>query len=181
MFVTAEQIVTNQKAAVELAQGLASKSYAGFEKLVELNLAASKATLEESFGQLQANLAAKDPQQWLALQTAALAPAAEKAVSYGRHAYGIAVETNAAFAQAVEAKAAEGQIALSQVFENMVKNAPAGSEAAVAALKNAVATSQNAIESAQAAAKKAVSLAESNMAKVTEQALKATAAVSKKA
>lgn len=181
MFITAEQVAANQKAVVELAQGLATKSYAGFEKLVELNLAAAKATMAESFGQLQANMAAKDPQQWLALQTAALAPAAEKVVSYGRHAYSIAVETNAEFTAAIEAKAAEGQAAFGQVIENLVKNAPAGSETAIAAMKNAIATSQNAIESAQAAAKQAVAMAESNVAQVTEQALKATAAVSKKA
>lgn len=181
MFVTIEQITANQKAAVELAQGLAIKSYAGFEKMVELNLAATKATLTESFGQLQAVLNAKDPQQWMALQTTSLAPAAEKAVSYGQHVYNISLEAGADFSKAIEQKAAEGQQAVGQVIENIMKNAPAGSESAMAALKNAMANGQNALDSAQAAAKQAIAMTESNVAKVTEQALKATAAVTSKA
>jgi phasin family protein len=181
MFVTIEQITANQKASIELAQGLAIKSYAGFEKMVELNLAATKATLTESFGQLQAALTAKDPQQWMALQTTSLAPAAEKAVSYGHHVYNIAVEAGTDFSKAIEEKTAEGKQAVVQVMDNIMKNAPAGSESAMAALKNAMATGQNAIDSAQAAAKQALAMAETNVAKVTEQALKAAATVSQKA
>ena len=181
MFVTIEQITANQKASIELAQGLAIKSYAGFEKMVELNLAATKATLTESFGQLQAALTAKDPQQWMALQTTSLAPAAEKAVSYGHHVYNIAVEAGTDFSKAIEEKTAKGKQAVVQVMDNIMKNAPAGSESAMAALKNAMATGQNAIDSAQAAAKQALAMAETNVAKVTEQALKAAATVSQKA
>lgn len=181
MFITVEQVVQNQKAAMELAQGLVGKGYAGIEKMVELNLAASKASMTESFGQLNASLSAKDPQAWLAMQSAAFAPAAEKVVSYGRHAYGIAMETGTAFAAAIEAKTLESQAVMGQVFENLVKNAPAGSEAAVGMMKSAIEQSQKAIDSAKAAAKQAVAITESNVAKATEQALKASAAISKKA
>jgi hypothetical protein len=66
------------------------------------------------------------------------------------------------------------------VVENVAKNAPAGTESAVAVLKSALASSQNAIESAQVSAKKAMQVAESNLTAVTEQALNAAAAVAKK-
>jgi hypothetical protein len=95
--------------------------------------------------------------------------------------YGIAVETSAEFTKAFEGKAAEAQKTFNQVVENVSKNAPAGTESAVAVLKSALTSSQNAIESAQVSAKKAMQVAETNLNAVTEQALSAAAAVTKKA
>ena len=161
MYITADQIAAANQNNLEVAKGLATKSFAGF-------------------AHTQALLAAKDPQQVLALQTGLVAPMAEKAVAYSRHVYGIAVEAGAEFTKAFEGKAAEGQKAFGQVMDNMTKNAPAGTESAVAVLKSALASSQNAIESAQNAAKQALAMAESNVTAVTEQALSAAAAVAKK-
>jgi len=181
MYITADQITATTKANFDTAKSLSTKTFAGFEKLVDLNLAAAKALISESFGNVQAMLAAKDVQQVLALQAGLVAPTAEKAAAYGRHVYGIAVETSAEFTKAFEGKAAEGQKAFNQVMDNVAKNAPAGSESAVAVLKSALASSQSAIESAQSAAKQALAMAESNVTAVTEQALKAAATVGKKA
>ena len=181
MYITADQITATTKANFDTARSLSTKTFAGFEKLVDLNLAATKALISESFGNVQTLLAAKDVQQVLALQTGLFAPAAEKAAAYGRHVYGIAVETSAEYTKALESKAAEGQKAFNQVIDNVAKNAPVGSESAVAVLKSALASSQSAIESAQSAAKQALAMAESNVTAVTEQALKAAATVGKNA
>lgn len=181
MYITVDQITATNQANFDAAKNLSTKTFAGFEKLVDLNLAAAKALLTESFTNAQSLLGAKDVQQVLALQSGLLAPVAEKAAAYGRHVYGIAVETSAEFTKALEGKAAEGQKAFNQVMENVAKNAPAGSESAVAVLKSALASSQNAIESAQSAVKQAMVMAESNVTAVTEQALKAAATVGKKA
>ena len=181
MFITADQITANNQAAFDTSKALAAKTYSGFEKLVELNMAAAKALMTESFSHAQAALAAKDMQQALAMQTGLVAPMAEKSVAYGRHVYGIAVETGAEFSKAFEGKTAEAQKAFNQVVENVAKNAPAGSESAVAVFKSALASSQTAIDSAQSSAKKALAVAESNLAAVTEQALSAVATVAKKA
>jgi phasin family protein len=181
MMITVDQITASTKTNLDTALGLSTKTFAGFEKIVELNLAAAKALMTESFTSVQTLLAAKDLQQVLALQTGAFAPMAEKAAAYGRHVYGIAVETSAEFTKAFEGKTAEGQKAFGQVMENITKNAPAGSESAMAVLKSALASSQSAIESAQSAAKQALAMAEKNVTTVTEQALSAAATVGKKA
>lgn len=181
MYVTAEQIVASSKANLDAVTGLSAKSYAGLEKLVELNMAAAKAIMTESFAHAQSLLAAKDLQQAVALQTSFMAPMAEKSVAYSRHVYGIVVESGAEFTKAFEGKSVEAQKAFNKVVENVAKNAPAGTESAVAVLKSALASSQNAIESAQSSAKQALAMAESNIAAVTEQALTAAAAVGKKA
>lgn len=181
MYITAEQLTATNKANLDTTIALANKTFSGFEKLVELNLAAAKALVTESIEHAKSVLSAKDLQEAIALQTRLVAPMAEKSVAYGRHVYGIAVETGAEYTKTAETKAAEVQKAVHQVFENVAKNAPAGSESAVAVLKSALASSQSAIESAQSSAKKALAMAESNMAVVTEQALNAAATVSKKA
>ena len=181
MFITADQITASNQAAFDTTKALATKSFAGLEKLVELNLAAAKALMTESFSHAQAALAAKDLQQVMALQTGLVAPMAEKSVAYSRHVYGIAVETGAEFSKAFEGKAADVQKAFNQVVENVAKNAPVGTESAVAVFKSALASSQNAIDTAQSSAKKALAVAESNIAAVTEQALSAAAAVTQKA
>ena len=67
----------------------------------------------------------------------------------------------------------EAQTIFADVVENLAKNAPAGTEAAMAAFKSAMNTSQNVIESAQSSAKKAVETVESNFAEVANQAVNA--------
>ncbi len=181
MFITVDQITSANKANLETVKGLSGKAFASFEKMTELNLAAGRAVMTESYEHVQSLLAAKDLQQVIALQSGLVAPGAEKAAAYGRHVYGIFVEASAELTKVLEGKAAEGQKAMTQVMDNMAKNAPAGTESAMAVLKSALTSSQNAIDSAQAAAKKAMALAESSVATVTEQALSAAAAVSKKA
>ena len=69
---TAEQVVAAQKANLETLFGLTQKAFEGVEKLVELNLAASRALLAESASQAQTVLNAKDPQEALALQSGLL-------------------------------------------------------------------------------------------------------------
>ena len=45
---TVEQVMASQKASIETLMGLTSKAFEGVEKIVELNLSASKAAMAES-------------------------------------------------------------------------------------------------------------------------------------
>ena len=62
------------------------------------------------------------------------------------------------------------------VVDTAVKNAPAGTENAVALVKSAVAAANNAYESVHKAAKQAAEVAEANFQAVTTTAVKATQA-----
>lgn len=177
----ADQITAANQANVEALKTLTTKAYAGFEKFVELNLAASKALMSESFAHTQAVLGAKDAKQLMELQAGAAQPMADKSASYGRHVSAIATETGAEFTKAVEGKVAEAQQAFAAAMDTLTKNAPAGTESAVAVLKNALTSSQTAIEQAQAAAKKAMEAAESSFTAAAEQAVSAATSVAKKA
>ena len=166
----ADQFVAANKANLEAAAGLSQTAFAGFERVVELNLAAGKAAVGETFANAQSLLSAKNPQELLAAQAALVQPAFEKSVSYGRHLYDIATSTSAELSKAVEGKVAEGQSALKNLVEANLKNAPAGSDAAVAAFKTAYDASQSAAETLQKVAKQAAETAQANLQAATAQA-----------
>jgi len=170
---TSEQVLASQKAAAETLFGLTHKAFEGVEKLVELNVSAAKAVLSESASHTQAVLSVKDAQELLALQAGVFQPLAEKYVSYGRHVYDIASSTGAEFTKAFEGRSAEVQKQFAGLVDNAAKNAPAGSENAVAVIKSAVAAASNAFESVQKAVKQASDVAEANFNAVTTSAVNA--------
>lgn len=173
MALTADQILAAQKANLETLFGLTTKAFEGVEKLVELNVTASKAALTEAQSTAQAALSVKDAQELLTLQASLFQPLAEKTAAYSRHLYDIAQGTSAEFSKAFEAKAAEAQQAFVGLVDSASKNAPAGSETAVAVLKSAVAAANNAFESVQKAVKQASDVAEANFNAVSSQAVAA--------
>jgi phasin family protein len=170
---TPEQVLASQKATVETLFGLTGKAFEGVEKLVELNVTATKAALSEAAGSTQALLSVKDAQELLALQAAMFQPLAEKTAAYSRHLYDIASGTGAEFSRTFEAQAAEAQKKFLAVVDNAARNAPAGSETAVAVFKSAVAAGTNALESVQKAVKQATDVAEANFNAVATQAVNA--------
>jgi len=176
---TADQFVAAQKASVETLFGLTSKAFEGVEKLVELNLQVAKATLTEAAETTTAALSVKDAQELLALQAGLLQPAAEKAAAYSRHLYDIMAGTSAEFTKAAEGNMADAQKKVLTLVDSAVKNAPAGTESAVALVKSAVAAANNAYESAHKAAKQAAEVAEANFAAVTATAVNATKTATK--
>jgi phasin family protein len=166
----ADQFISVQKANLEAAAGLSQSAFAGFERLVELNLAAGKAAVGESFSNAQGLLTAKTPQELLAAQAALMQPAFEKSVSYGRHLYDIASNTGAEITKAVEEKMAESQAAVQNLVETNLKNAPAGSDVAVSMFKSAFEASQTAADTLKKVAKQAADTAEANFKVASAQA-----------
>jgi phasin family protein len=177
---TPDQLMALQKANVETLFGLTTKAFEGVEKLVELNVTASRAALTEAAEAAQSMLSVKDGQELLALQAALFQPLAEKAAAYSRHLYDITSSTGAEFGRAVEGQVAEAQQKFLSVVDNAAKNAPAGSETAVAVFKSAVAAGNNALESVQKAVKQAADVAEANFNAVANQAVSASKATTVK-
>ena len=175
-----EQVLASQKANVETLLGLTSKAFEGVEKIVELNLTASKVALAESAEQAKALLSVKDAQELLALQSSFLQPLAEKTAAYSRHLYEIATGSTAELSKTFEAQAADAQKQFLGLVETAAKNAPAGSESAVAVLKSSVAAASNAFESVQKAVKQATDAAETNFKSVTASTVEAAKPAAKK-
>ena len=177
---TMEQVVASHKANMETLFGLTNKAFEGVEKIVELNLTASKAALAEVGDHAQAVLSVKDTQELLALQSGLLQPLAEKTAAYSRHLYDIASSSTAEFTKTFEGQAADAQKKFMGIVDNAAKNAPAGSETAVAVMKSAVAAANNTLESVQKAVKQATEIAETNFNAVSATAANAVKPAAKK-
>jgi phasin family protein len=180
---TAEQLVASQKTNIETLFSLTGRAFEGAEKLIELNLQVAKAAMNEVAQNASTALSAKDPQEWLSSQSTWLQPSAEKAAAYSRHLYEIASSTNADISKSTESQLAEAQKKFMSMVDSAIKNAPAGTESAVALVKSAVAAANNAYESVHKASKQAVDVAEANFQAMTATAVKAsqTAAKTKRA
>lgn len=181
MTTTPEQIAAASKANLEALLELSQKSFEGVEKLVELNLSTARAALGESAEAAKSLLTVKDPQELLALHTSLVQPAAEKAAAYGRQVYEIASSTQSEIAKLAEAQFGSAQSKLISLVEASLKNAPAGSESAVALVKSAMSAGNNALDSFQKATKQAVGVAEANFEALSQSATTAVAKVAPKA
>ena len=171
---TAEQIAAAHKANLETLFGLTNKAFESVEKLIDLNVNAAKAALTDAAQTTQAAMNVKDAQELLALQASLVQPLAEKTAAYSRHLYDITSGAAAEFSKVLETQAVEAQQKVTAVVDNMSKNAPAGSEAGVAMMKNAVSAANSAFESVQKAVKQASDVAEANFNAMTNTAINAT-------
>src|SRR6266581_3536299 len=167
---TPEQIASTNKAGIEAVLGLAHTQFAAFERLSALYFNATKAAFEEGVGHAKALLNAKDPQEYLNLNAAVTQPTMEKAIAYSRSLYEVAAQTNGELAKFLEAQAAEFNKNLVGLLDKVSKNAPAGSDVAVAAVKSALAAASSAYDSFNKVAKQATEIAEANFAAATSTA-----------
>jgi phasin family protein len=171
---TVEQVVSAQKTNVETLFGLTGKAFEGVEKLIELNLQVAKTAMTEAAQTSKAALSVKDAQELMALQASLMQPAAEKAAAYSRYLYEIAASTGAEVTRVAEATSADAQAKFMSIVDTAVKNAPAGTENAVALVKSAVAAANNAIETVQKATKQAAEVADANFQAMSSTAVRAT-------
>ena len=167
MFAIPEQFSNATKANFEsqfaIFSSLSSKAFEGMEKLIELNMTAAKASLEESTIAARQLLAAKDPQEFFSLSAAQAQPTAEKALSYSRQVAAIAAGTQAEFTKAAELQIAETTRKVGTLVDEVTKNAPAGSENVVAMLKSSLGNANAGYEQITKTAKQAVEAMETNV------------------
>ncbi|TFW30486.1 TIGR01841 family phasin [Massilia horti] len=167
MFAIPEQFSNATKANLEsqfaTLSSLTSKTFEGLEKLVDLNISAAKATLEDASNNARQLLSAKDAHEFFSLSAAQAQPTAEKALSYGRQLASIAAGTGAEFSKAAEHQIVEANRKVISLVDEVSKNAPAGSETIVAAIKTAISNANAGYEQFSKTTKQAVEAVESNL------------------
>lgn len=186
MFPMSEQLSAATKSQIESQLAtfntLTAKAFDSIEKIIELNVNATKASIDESSSAARQLLAAKDPQEFFALTAAQTQPNAEKALAYTRHLAGIASSTQTEFVKAAEAQIAENSRKVSALVDELAKNAPAGSENAIAAFKAILGNANAGYEQFSKTTKQAVETIEANVNNATTQFTQAaTQAVEKTA
>lgn len=168
-----QQVLNSQKAAIDTLVAVQGSVFSGFEKLVDLNLKVIKATLDEVSQKSQQVASVKDAQEAVALSSSLVQPGADKAMAYSKHVYDIVAQVQADLAKLGETQVAEGQKHVNDAIEQFTKNAPAGSESAVAMLKQSMAQATGAYESVTKAAKQAAEVAEKNLTAAANATFKA--------
>ncbi|TAN54421.1 MAG: phasin family protein [Betaproteobacteria bacterium] len=170
MYVTPEQVQAANKANVDAILALATSQYAAFEKFANLNATAFKTAFEDSIANARALAGAKDAQEFISLQTSFAQPAIEKAVAYSKSVYEVATQANAEFSKMTEKRVAEWNDSFVSLLDKAAKNAPAGSDVAVTAMKQMIAAANSAYDNMTKVARQATEIAEANVAAATETA-----------
>ncbi|MBS0345404.1 MAG: phasin family protein [Proteobacteria bacterium] len=171
MSVSPEQFVATSKANIEAglktATSFATTLFAAVERVASLNLATARGAFDDGLAFSKAVLAAKDPKALAALQLGAITPAVEKSVAYGRSLSDIGGDAQEELTKLVEAEAAVLSKNIDTALEGIFKNAPAGSEPAIKAVKTALANASSAYEGAAKAAKQVAAAAQASVEKAT--------------
>lgn len=181
MYVTPEQVVAANKANVEVLLGLANTNFAAYEKLAALNFNATKSAFEDAVAHTKSLMNARDAQEVFNLNVAAAQPALEKAIAYGRSVYELATQTQGEITRFVESQAGEYNKNVVSMLDKVTKNAPAGSDVAVAAVKSALAAANTAYDSMTKVAKQATEIAEANFNAASTAVTKELKVAAKKA
>jgi len=170
MFTTPAQFSEFQKSQVDTLNAYGSVLFNAAERFAQLQLATGRALLRDSTDTAQSFAGLKDSQELVALTQGSAQPALEKLVGYSRSLYNIASTVGAELSKIVEAQVGDTNRRVAEFIDTAAKNAPAGSETAVAWMKNAVAAGNSAFDSISKAAQQAVEASESNFAAVAAAA-----------
>ena len=168
MYVTPEQIQATMKANVEAILSLATSQFAAIEKFATLNANAVKAAFEDSIANTRALAGAKDVQEFVNLQSTFAQPAIEKAMAYSKSVYEVASQTGNEFTKASERRVTEWNENFVSMLDKAAKNAPAGSDVAVSAVKQMIAAANSAYDNFNKVAKQATEIAEANVTAASE-------------
>ena len=175
MYATPEQFAAANKATIDALFTIAQAQFAAFERLSALNFNTTKAAFEDAVSQAKALLSVKDPQALLSLSTASAQPALEKAIAYSRSLYEVANQTKAEVSKLAESQAAEMNKTVVSLLDKVSKNAPAGSDIGVAAVKSALAAANSAYDNFTKVVKQATDIAEANVTAATANVVKQAA------
>ena len=182
-FFDSEKLQAAHKANLDLLEQVNSKLLKGFEQLSHLQIAAIRSASEEQFASARKLLDVRDPQAFTAFISSIAHPAqnAERLMEFNRKVYDLLSSTQADIAKLGERQVAQNTQQVQELVEEIAKNAPAGSESAVAVLKSAVETAGNVYESAQKTAKQAAEIAEQGITAAASAAGQATREATKAA
>lgn len=177
MFAQPQDLIQARQAAAETATLFVQTALDTTERLTALTLNTNRALFEDALAGITALLEVRDPQALIKLQTSLAQPAIEKALAYSRNVYEITGQTKEVLGKAVETQLSDANAKVIQFVDKSLKNAPAGSEAAVAAVKSAITAANNAYDGLNKAVRQVTDLAEAGVTAATESVAKVVAPV----
>ncbi len=174
MFPSIQDLMKAQADAFKASNTVASTAFDGAKRLLELNVQAARAGMEESNAQLKALMAAKDVktlnEMLTDLFTQFSKPDSSKAVAYVKQVYDISTATGSEVSYLIEKQVSASQKQLLEAVDTLAKSAPAGSEGAVNALRQSVITANAAYEQVNVASRQVLDMIEANIAGASQAA-----------
>jgi phasin family protein len=178
MITSPSQFFELQRVHVEALNSVGRALLAGAEKLASLNAAATRSAIDAATEAAQSFSGIKDPKDLVALSSASAQPSVEKMVNYTRELVGIATGVNTEIGKVVEQQISDSNRRVAELLEYASKNAPAGSEQALAMLRNAMTAGNTAYDTVTKVSKQAADWAETNFTAAAKATTTAVAAAS---
>lgn len=169
MLQPAEQFMAWNKAQMEASVRLAGIALSGAEKLLEVQMEAAKAALADGTRNAKTLAEIKDPKELAQLKTTLLQPSFEKATAYFKEVYDVAAGTQAEINKLFEEQVTQLNKQIVTGLDQLVKSAPAGSEAAVGAAKSAMSAINAAYENVSKTAKQFAEVTQANVSAAANQ------------
>ena len=179
MYNATEQFADINKVGYDNAVRIASLSLEKAERFTKLNLQAAKVALEQGVYTANAVAGIKDVQELAAVRAKLTEAGMQNALGYSRGIYEIASEAQADFSALAEEAWASYTKGVAAWVEKATKNAPAGSDVAVTALKSTVAATTAAFDQLSKATKQVVSFADASVRAATANAASAAKTTTK--
>lgn len=159
-----DQYTAANEAAIEQFSKFAKLSLANVEKFAQMGVDAARESVVQATKHAQALAGARDVNEAIAINSAALEPALKRAYAVSRTAFEAANQSNDELKRVFEKRNAELQGAAVAALEEAFKHAPAGSETVVSNVRSAIAAAQSAYENMAAVNKQIYDAVEKTVA-----------------
>lgn len=168
MYQSPDQFAALNKSQIDTALRFAGVALQGTQRLVALQIEVAKSVLADSVSNVKTLANVKDPQELAGLRSSLVQPNIEKAGAYARNVYSIAAATQSELSKIVESQVEEFNKNVVAVLDKATKNAPAGADFAITAVKSAVAAANATYDNLSKAAKQLAEITEANVAAATQ-------------
>lgn len=179
MYQAPEQLMAINKANLEAFMKFAGVALHGAERILDLQVKATKNAIADSVETAKAVAAVKDVQQLSVLKDNFAQPTIEKATAYAKSFYDVTMATQAEFGKLIEEQVAEYNRQVVATLDRMGKTAP-GSEVGIAALKSGIAAVNSTYDNLSKVARQFAEVSQSNFEAVAKQATNGAKKATKK-
>jgi phasin family protein len=142
-------------------------------------MTAARTSVDNATSAAHALGTATDSQAMLSAVGAQIQPGAEKALDYNRHLVQIGDEICAEFSKAADAQVAASREKLQALIAEAERNAPPGSESAIAAMKSIIGNADASYDQVVRSARQAVEVLRDNLASGGERFVRAAGEAAK--
>jgi phasin family protein len=177
MITNPSEFLELQRVQVKALNSVGHALISAAEKLSSLNVSAGRSAIDSATEAAQSLSGVKDQNDLLAVSGATAKPSVQQLVSYTRGLIGIANGVSSEIGKVMERQIAESNRRMAELLDYATKNAPAGSEQALAVLRGSLAAGNTAFETLTKASRQAADWAEANFTTAAKAATNAVGSV----